>query len=191
MARTQLTDDQWERIAPLLPGKAGDRGRTGADNRNALEAILWIARTGAPWHDLPAEFGKWMTAYQRSRRWARGGVFERIFEATNGHLDLNSVQVDGTFMKAHQHATGAQKRKPARAVPEAAGDREEPRLAHHEADGAGRPFGAAGELITDKAYDSNAVRADLASRGGGGDDRSRTTRTATAGDTSSRTCSPT
>lgn len=109
MPRSIITEAQWEAVRDLLPGKPGDRGRSGVDNRLALEAMLWIARTGAPWRDLPAEYGKWATVYQRFRRWSRSGVFERLFEATAGSLDMRTVQVDGTYVKVHQHGTGAPK----------------------------------------------------------------------------------
>ena len=122
MPRTRLTDAQWSQVAPLLPGKSGDPGRTGVNNRRSLEAMLWIARTGAPWRDLPRSFGKWSTVYQRFRRWSQSGVFEHLFEATHGALDMTTVQVDGTFVKVHQHGTGALKavarpRHPARLRP--------------------------------------------------------------------------
>lgn len=71
--------------------------------------MLWIVRTGAPWRDFPETFGKWSTVYQRFRRWTNAGVFDRIFEATRGALNLQTVQVDGSFIKGHQHATGAPK----------------------------------------------------------------------------------
>ena len=77
MIRTVLTDAQWERIAPLLPGKKGDPGRSGDDNRRSLEGILWIVRTGAPWRDLPDVFGNWFTVWKRFRRWALKGVLEK------------------------------------------------------------------------------------------------------------------
>ena len=110
MARTILSDEQWTLVEPLLPGKSTDPGRTGSDNRMALEAILWIVRTGAPWRDLPQEFGRWGTAYLRFYRWAKAGVFDRIFDATSGDVDVSSVMVDGSFAKAHQHAAGARKK---------------------------------------------------------------------------------
>ena len=75
----------------------------------AIEGMLWVLRTGAPWRDLPEEFGKWGTVYQRFRRWSRAGVFEHIFEETRGVLDLRAVQVDGSYIKVHQHGTGAPK----------------------------------------------------------------------------------
>lgn len=110
MPRNKITDAQWELVEPLLPGRRDGRaGRPSSANRQHLEGILWIARTGSPWRDLPETFGKWITVYQRFRRWARAGVFDRIFRDTAGALDLRSVQVDGTFVKVHQHGTGAPK----------------------------------------------------------------------------------
>lgn len=109
MNRHRLTDRQWEAIEPLLPGGEGKRGRPGIDNRMAVEGIIWVLRTGAPWRDLPERFGKWDTVYQRFRRWSRDGLFERIFEITKGDLDLRSVQVDGSYVKVHQHGAGAPK----------------------------------------------------------------------------------
>ncbi len=109
MVRKRLTNRQWNHIKTLLPGKAGDPGRTGVNNRLSLEGILYIVRTGCPWRDLPDRFGKWGTIYQRFRRWDLAGVFERIFQVTHGRLDLRSVQVDGTKVKVHQHGTGAPK----------------------------------------------------------------------------------
>jgi transposase len=77
--RKQLRDEQWEQIEGMLPGKVGDRGRSAADNRLFVEAVLWIARTGSPWRDLPPEFGSWNSTYQRFARWSRAGVWHRVF----------------------------------------------------------------------------------------------------------------
>jgi transposase len=63
-----LNNKQWERVAPLLPGKAGDLGRTGSDNRLFLEAVLWMVRTGSPWRDLPEMFGNRNSVFRRFRR---------------------------------------------------------------------------------------------------------------------------
>ena len=104
-----LTDAQWASVELLLPGKPGDVGRPAIDNRRSLEGMLWVLRTGAQWRDLPPEFGKWGTVYQRFRRWTAAGIFQRLFESTKGHLDMRSVQVDGTYVKAHQHSAGAPK----------------------------------------------------------------------------------
>jgi transposase len=80
-----LSDELWAVVAPLLPGKDGDPGCHGRDNRLFLEAVFWIARTGAPWRDLPAEFGKWYTTYTRYHRWERKGVWPRVVEALQKH----------------------------------------------------------------------------------------------------------
>lgn len=109
MPRFCLSDTQWTAVAPLLPGKPSDPGRSGADNRLALEGILWIMRTGAPWRDLPPTFGKWNSVYQRFKRWERAGVFQRIFASSSPLTDPRSVQVDGTYIKVHQHGSGAVK----------------------------------------------------------------------------------
>lgn len=107
MPRLVLRDDQWERIAPLLPGKKGDRGRTAVDNRLFVEAVLWVARTGAPWRDLPEAFGPWNSVYVRFRRWARAGIWDRVLAALGGDLDREHLLIDTTIMRAHQHAAGA------------------------------------------------------------------------------------
>jgi putative transposase len=109
MDRRVLRDDQWQRIEHLLPGKATDRGVTAKDNRLFLEAVLWIGRTGAPWRDLPAELGHWHTTFTRFARWAKTGVWERVFRAVSGDPDLEEVMLDSTAIRAHQHAAGAQK----------------------------------------------------------------------------------
>ena len=107
MIRTVLTDAQWQRIAPLLPGKKGDPGRSGDDNRRSLEGILWIVRTGAPWRDLPDVFGNWFSVWKRFRRWALKGVFEKVFKALSGEPDMEYALMDGTIVKVHRHGTGA------------------------------------------------------------------------------------
>ena len=107
MIRTVLTDVQWERIAPLLPGKKGDAGRTGKDNRRFVEGVLWMVRTGAPWRDLPEYFGKWSSVWKRFRRWALKGVFEKLFQALSDEPDFEYALIDGTIVKVHRHATGA------------------------------------------------------------------------------------
>jgi transposase len=105
--RNVLNDLQWERIAPLLPGKPGDPGRTAADNRLFLEAVFWMARTGSPWRDLHEKFGHWNSVWRRFRRWALKGVFGRIFQALSGDPDFEYAIIDGTIVRVHQHGTGA------------------------------------------------------------------------------------
>ena len=107
MERFLLNDAQYKKMAPLLPGKSGDPGRTAADNRLFVEAVLWIVRTGAPWRDLPVCFGRWNSAFRRFRRWSRKGVFEKIFNALSGDPDFEYAIVDGTIVRVHQHGAGA------------------------------------------------------------------------------------
>lgn len=107
MIRKVLRDKQWQRIAPLLPGKKGDPGRSGEDNRLFVEAVLWIVRTGAPWRDLPEDLGKWFTVWRRFRRWALKGVFETIFKELSPDPDFEYALIDGTIVKVHRHGTGA------------------------------------------------------------------------------------
>lgn len=116
MARRELRDDQWERIAGLLPGKATDRGVTAKDNRLFVDAVLWIARSGSHWRELPEVFGNWNSVFTRYNRWAKGGVWEQVFLALSGDPDFEYVFMDSTVVRAHQHSAGAKggmrRRKP-------------------------------------------------------------------------------
>ncbi len=105
--RFVISDRTWSLMEPLLPGKASDRGVTAKDNRLFLEAVLWRVRVGAPWRDLPPDFGNWNSIFRRFRRWAEHGVFHRIFEALSGDRDFEYVLVDGTMISVHQKASGA------------------------------------------------------------------------------------
>jgi putative transposase len=106
MIRHRLSDEQWVRIEHLLPGKPGDPGRSGNDNRLFVDAIIWMARTGTPWRDLPSFFGKWNSVWKRFRRWAKAGIWERILAALADDPDFESIIIDGTIIRAHQHAAG-------------------------------------------------------------------------------------
>jgi transposase len=106
MRRHELTDEQWNRIEPLLAGRKGDPGRSGTDNRKFVNGCLWIAKTGAPWRDLPERFGKWNSAFQRFNRWCKKGVWERVLKALGGDPDLEHLLLDSTIVRAHQHAAG-------------------------------------------------------------------------------------
>mgnify|MGYP003471192251 CR=1 FL=1 len=120
--RKQLRDEQWKQIEGLLPGKVGDPGRSGADNRLFVEAVLWIARTGSPWRDLPAFFGKWNTVFKRYRDWVKADVFLKLFGACSDEPDMEYAMVDATIVKVHRHGQGAKgglKAKPS-AAPRAA-----------------------------------------------------------------------
>ena len=105
--RFVVSDVVWDKIAPLLPGKASDCGVTAKDNRLFVEAVLWRVRAGLPWRDLPAEFGVWNSVFQRFRRWVRRGVLDRIFERVSDEPDFEYALIDGTIVTAHQKASGA------------------------------------------------------------------------------------
>ena len=184
MPRRILSDSQWVRVALLLPGKDGDPGRSARDNREFLEAVLWIARTGAPWRDLPDEFGLWNSVFQRFRRWARKGVFERVFEALSVDCRLR-VRAHRRHHRAtpptrrwgkrgtRSQAIGRSRGGPSTKISvmvDALGNLVDFALLpgqRHDLIGVaplldGVEFEA---LIADKAYDSNELRAQLQARG--------------------------
>jgi putative transposase len=99
--RYELTDAQWRRIEDLLPGKARDPGRTGADNRLFVNAVLWVLRSGAPWSDLPERYGKWKSVHKRFMRWAAAGVWERVFESLTCDHDNQYLMLDATLVRSH------------------------------------------------------------------------------------------
>jgi len=105
--RRVLSEGQWKRIEKLCVGKPEDPGGTGADNRMFVEAVLWIARTGSPWRDLPGVFGKWNSVFVRFNRWSEGGVWQRILTALADDPDFEYLILDSTIVRAHQHAAGA------------------------------------------------------------------------------------
>jgi transposase len=122
MNRFILTDAQWAKMEPHCLGKPTDPGRTGSDARLFLEAVLWIARTGSPWRDLPEMFGNWNTVFTRYRYWVKADVFKKIFDAVSDEPDMEYAMIDGTIVKVHRHGQGAKgglKIKPS-ATPEAA-----------------------------------------------------------------------
>ena len=106
MDRDVLSDAQWLRIENLLPGRVGHVGGTARDNRLFLEGVLWIARTGSPWRDLPEKFGSWGNVYVRYNRWCRSGKWEKIFAALSDEPDFDYVMIDSSIVRAHQHASG-------------------------------------------------------------------------------------
>jgi transposase len=88
LIRRALTDGEWRRIEPLIPGKKADKGRHSADNRLFVDAVLWLVRAGAPWRDQPEEFGNWNSVFRRFRRWAQKGVWQRLFTELGENPDL-------------------------------------------------------------------------------------------------------
>ena len=115
MRDRELTDDQWAALAPHLPPQRAATGRPAKDHRTVVEGVLWRLRTGAPWRDLPERFGPWQSVYTRFRRWQRAGVWDRALAAlqaqadARGDLGWSLHFLDGTVVRAHPHAAGAQK----------------------------------------------------------------------------------
>lgn len=109
--RYALRDDQWERIKELLPGRAGSVGVTAKDNRLFVEAVLYRYRAGIPWRDLPERFGDFRVVHTRHSRWAKSGVWERVFKILAEDADNEYAMIDATIVRAHQHSAGAQKKQ--------------------------------------------------------------------------------
>jgi putative transposase len=104
VSRYELSDQQWQRLEGLLPGKVSDPGRTGRDNRLFVNGVLWVLRSGAHWHDLPERYGKWKTVHKRFSRWAKAGVWERVFDSLTADRDNEYLMLDSTLVRAHQQA---------------------------------------------------------------------------------------
>jgi transposase len=128
MTRSDLTDQEWERLESKLPSSKGKRGGQYKDHRRILNGILWVLRTGAPWRDLPERYGKWKTCHDRLLRWRRKGIWEQVLQALQGAAEAvgevvwTVVSIDGTTVRAHQHAAGA-RHTPAQAEPPAAAEK--------------------------------------------------------------------
>jgi transposase len=106
--RYEIRDDQWERIKDLLPPERKPQGgRPAVDNRKMINAMLWVLRSGAPWRDLPEYYGSWSSVYSRFRRWGKDGIFERLLNALASEPDEESVMLDATIVRVHQHGAGA------------------------------------------------------------------------------------
>ncbi|WP_323716361.1 IS5 family transposase [Paracoccus aminovorans] len=114
MARFELTDREWALIGPLLPDKP--RGVARTDDRRVLNGIFYILRTGSPWRDLPERYGPYTTAYNRYNRWAKAGVWLRVFEALAAASPQSMQLIDSSIVRAHQHAAGGKKGGPDHAI---------------------------------------------------------------------------
>ena len=108
MIRGLLTDEEWSYFEPFVVSASPLGGRPARDHRQVLDAIFWIARTGAPWRDLPAELGNWNSVFRQFRRWTASGLWEVMLEALadgGGKADLLQM-IDSTSIRAHQCAAG-------------------------------------------------------------------------------------
>jgi transposase len=118
--RHDLTDEEWRRLAPMMPADAR-RGHRWSDHRVVVKGILFRTRTGCPWRDLPGEYGNWKTVYNRHRRWSLDGTWEKILGRLRAGCDEAegaewTVSADSTVIRAHQHAAGARRALPAELV---------------------------------------------------------------------------
>ena len=106
-----LRDDQWERLKGFVPG--GRKGKRGprSDNRRFLNALLWMARSGARWRDLPEQLGDYEAVKRRYYRWIERGVLDEVLAALSREADLEWLMIDSTIVRAHQHAAGASRQK--------------------------------------------------------------------------------
>jgi transposase len=117
MGRGDLSRDEWAQLKPHLPVNGRQGGRW-VSHRRVINGILYRARTGVPWRDLPVRFGPWTTVYDRHRRWCADGTWDRILTAVQaaadaeGRLDWSMTGIDSTSCRAHQHAAGARKEAP-------------------------------------------------------------------------------
>mgnify|MGYP001791915294 CR=1 FL=1 len=115
MNRGDLSNEQWERLKPLLPPQKPHTGKPNNDHRTVINGILWVLRTGAPWRDLPETYGKWESVATRFYRWQKTGIWSQIRENLQeiadkrGDIDWEVHYVDGTVIRAHQHAAGGKK----------------------------------------------------------------------------------
>ena len=113
-----MTDAEWARLEPLLPGRSPRRGGRWADHRQVLNGVFWRTRCGLPWRDLPPQYGHWKTVYNRHRRWSGDGTWAGILDELRRGADAHegpdwTVAVDAGVVRAHQHAAGARHRPPA------------------------------------------------------------------------------
>ena len=181
MTRRFLTDEIWLQIQKTMQSKGCYETK---DSRDIMEAIIWKLRTGAPWRDLPSEFCPWKTAYNRFNRWAQKGLWEDFFFKLRGEIDSERMFVDGSCIRAHQHASGVRIGEE-RAIGKSRGGLTT--KIHMAADAHGHPvyFEITGgevhdsqaakgiidnidemeNFVADKAYDSNAIRDQVRSLG--------------------------
>lgn len=111
MSRYEITTEQWERIKDLLPSPHKGKGRPAKDNRMMLNGMMWIARSGAQWRELPEKYSPWQTVYSKYRKWVTEGVLESVFKALSEDADMENLSIDSTSIRVHQSANGGKTAK--------------------------------------------------------------------------------
>ena len=180
MARTVLTNADWQQLAPLFPKRGPAQHR-----RRRLEGILWVHRTGAPWRDVPRCFGRWESVQSCFSRWSKSGLWASVWEVLRQRSgeDHEALYLDSTSVKAHRHSAGA-RGKGEEAIGRARGGRGT--KVHAVCDGLGYPLAvaltaaqehdapqaagllegqAAGQVVADRGYDSDALRETIKAKG--------------------------
>jgi transposase len=105
--RHDISDEVWALLKPHLPGQAGQWGGIAQDNRNFINAVFWILRTGAPWRDLPSDYGNWNTVFRRFIRWRDKNVWDKLLGVLVTDPDYEWLMIDASHIKVHPHAAGA------------------------------------------------------------------------------------
>ncbi len=105
--RHDISDKDWAALEAHLPGQAGQWGGVAQDNRRFVNAVFWILRTGAPWRDLPPDYGDWKNTHRRFCRWRDKGVWEALLERLINEPDYEWLMIDASHCKVHPHAAGA------------------------------------------------------------------------------------
>ena len=182
--RGLMTDEEWAIFAPLLTMPPLCGGRPPKNHRHRLDGVLWICRTGAPWRDLPAAFGKWNSVWKQFRRWCESGIWDLLLQALadgGGTLDMLQM-IDSTIVRAHRCAAGENTEEQNQALGRSRGGFST--KIHVRCNAAGLPIGVVlsegeahdvtaydglmqqrdsdpGAMLADKGYDSDAIRHDL------------------------------
>ena len=105
--RHDLSEAHWELLEPHLPGRSGSWGGQARDNRQFVNGVFWILRTGAPWRDLPSDYGGWKNTHRRFCRWRDSGVWEKLLERLVENPDFEWLMIDASHVKVHPHAARA------------------------------------------------------------------------------------
>ena len=105
--RHDISDHIWNKLEPHLPGRKGAWGGVARDNRQFINAVFWILRTGSPWRDLPPDYGDWKNTHRRFCRWRDKGIWESLLEQLIDEPDFEWLMIDASHIKVHPHATGA------------------------------------------------------------------------------------